>query len=566
MKIFKLIILLILPVIVTIISVMMKDAAGPYWLGVNSDPAYLYLVNSVYLIDGIVPYFTDHPGTTLQWLGVFVIKALSGNISATQMVDNVFTNPERYLHATHYVMLTLYIVTLLALGFYALRKTKNILIALLIQTSSLFFLTLKSYIGGYVLPVVVNINSDTLIMPIANLYVMCVLKLFYDKKPSQYLYSAILFGIICGLGVTTKLTFLPLLLLPIILLPQWRFRVIFAGVFLMTGGVIISTVMSRYREIFHWIQHISLERSSEGKVVAIMKLGIYLQALKGLLIAHWPLTLLIVICVAALVKKFFFSKEGERNFLYRRQTSFISVFILMLIAQFIMVSRHAGPHYMSPAFSLFGVILGFMYLGWNAEQNKKIKYTSIFLVVLTVGFTSYALVYQKKLKQVNQDIYNFSNRIYNEYGEECIVFGFYRSSSLPMAIRFAQGHGNFKHYAKVLKEKYPEALFFNPWHRVFSNFDKNVMLRQVVPSSGCMLMYGSAASFEGSDYLKVEKMEQVHGEKLYRIKFTTLDKAHKYYLIAMVLEEEEIYIKRPTFMHFNRSILVVRGLMSMQSD
>ena len=536
MKLLKVISLLFIPVCIAVFTVLMKQAAGPYWLGVNSDPAYLYLVNSVYLLDNITPYFTDHPGTTLELLGAIVIKTL---VHGKNTAEQVFMNPEYYLNALHYVMFVLYMTSLLVLTGYVWHKTKSIIITMMIQTSAFFFLTLKSYASGdYILPVIVNINSDTLIMTITNLYVLMIFKLFYNQNEKSGWRTGVVFGIICGLGVITKLTFLPLLIFPIIVFPQWKQKLSFIGSFLVTAGIILVPVIPRYQEIFHWIKHISVETSAEGKVVAIMQWNGYYKALKGLLMSQLPMTFLIIMSIVIILSYYFVNKKLIKN---RRSIIFIAALTCVLAAQFIMVSRHAGPHYMSPIYGLWGIIWVVIYLGINIGRMQKKRMMGVLLIIFIWSQTTYAWVYYKHLKQTNQDIYYFSQKVYKDYAQNCTVFGFYRSSSLPMAIRFAQGHGNFKYYSKMLKRLYPEALFYNQWQRVFHNFDKNVFLRQVMPKEGCALLYGSADSFVNSEYMQVKLLEKVHGEKLYQIQFSTLDQAHYHYLKANVLEKEKRY-------------------------
>ena len=119
----------------------MKSAVGPYWLSPNNDPAYLYLVNFLYLIDNITPNFTDHPGTTLQVLGACIIKLLHFSENTSQIISNVLRNPELYLNIIHSVLLFLYTLTLMIVGGYALYKSKNLLSSFLLQSSAFLYLT-----------------------------------------------------------------------------------------------------------------------------------------------------------------------------------------------------------------------------------------------------------------------------------------------------------------------------------------------------------------------------------------------------------------------------------------
>src|SRR3989338_8023218 len=103
--------LFIIPFIVAVSAFFFRQAAGPYWLGPNFDPSYIYLMNSMYLLDGITPIFVDHPGTTVELLGAAVIKCLTFGLTSAQRLDRVITDPEYLLHAIHYLFITLFIVS-----------------------------------------------------------------------------------------------------------------------------------------------------------------------------------------------------------------------------------------------------------------------------------------------------------------------------------------------------------------------------------------------------------------------------------------------------------------------
>lgn len=73
------------PLATGLLSLWLRLSAGPFWLGSNLDPSYLYLFNAAYILDGIAPMFTDHPGTTLQLFMVpfySVVHGGAGTVAA----------------------------------------------------------------------------------------------------------------------------------------------------------------------------------------------------------------------------------------------------------------------------------------------------------------------------------------------------------------------------------------------------------------------------------------------------------------------------------------------------
>ncbi len=512
---------------------LLRRAAGPYWLGVNSDPAYLYLINALYLVDGITPYFTDHPGTTLEILGALVIWVMTRGHA---VAEQVLRQPEVYLGVLHRLLLGMYLVSLWAVGLCAWRWSRKVFFALAVQSSALFFLTLKSYASAQaVLPVIVNINSDTLLLTVTNIYIIILLDVLFASSQARWSWRALAFGVAGAVGVTTKLTFLPLLGIPLLLLPDWRSRGIFLGTLFGVAALILMPVWSRYREILAWIDQISLERSADGAFEGIVNMTSYGRHLMWLLTNHWPLTVLMGFGGAWWAWSFGAGRTDQR--FVRKVTA---VFLGTFGAHFLLVARHAGPHYMAPAFGLTGVMAGWLALHPPVKQIARLWRAGWWgVLVLFVGSqAAYTADYHRKLKATNQAIERFSHQVYTSYAGRCAVFGFYRSSSVPMAIRFAQGHGNLGHYADLLRRLYPEALFYNPWHRTFRRFDKNVMLASVLGPDRCGLLYGSADQFVGSDYLRVKKIRQVYNEKLYLITRSTLDQAHRLYLLAVIKQRQ----------------------------
>ena len=94
-------ILLILPAILVFTAALLHYANGPYWIGFNSDPEYLYLVNSLALAESKETPTTGNPGTTLQMLGAATLKISHAlDFSEKDSLEiSVLKNSEYYLVA-----------------------------------------------------------------------------------------------------------------------------------------------------------------------------------------------------------------------------------------------------------------------------------------------------------------------------------------------------------------------------------------------------------------------------------------------------------------------------------
>src|ERR1035441_9894931 len=74
--------LLVIPIAVFILAVLLANNQGPYNGAYLFDPEYAYLFNSLTILFFHMPGHIDHPGTTLQLFGAFIVfcKWLLGSL------------------------------------------------------------------------------------------------------------------------------------------------------------------------------------------------------------------------------------------------------------------------------------------------------------------------------------------------------------------------------------------------------------------------------------------------------------------------------------------------------
>ena len=83
--------LTVLPLAAYLLSSVMLEEKGPYWLAENSDPEYAYLLNALNVLEGRPPEHVDHPGTTLQMFGAVVIGLLTMGHSASDLIMSMLS-------------------------------------------------------------------------------------------------------------------------------------------------------------------------------------------------------------------------------------------------------------------------------------------------------------------------------------------------------------------------------------------------------------------------------------------------------------------------------------------
>ena len=203
---------------------LIKDAGGPYFLNYY-DPSYVYLINSLNLLQlSSVGHF-DHPGTTVQVLGAIILKLKFISVgSADEIIKVVFSDPEKYLELINRCFILLNSLTLLLLGIFIYKITNDIFLSLLIQ--------LSPFVSFQILYGLVLVAPDNIIILPSLFLIGIIFYYIFKSDPDNPALSYILFcGIVCGFGTVTKLTFIPMWIIPFILIKSFKNK----SIFLLTG-------------------------------------------------------------------------------------------------------------------------------------------------------------------------------------------------------------------------------------------------------------------------------------------------------------------------------------------
>jgi len=543
-------IMFFIPLVIAILSFGMKAAMGPYWLGPNNDPAYMYLINFLYILDQIPPKFVQHPGMTLQMLGAGVVKILNPHLKGEAIVENVFRNPEYYLTAVHYVLLTLFLLSLFFVGYYTYKKTNDIFCGICMQLPAFIFLTLRSY--GHdkaILPIITNVDAEPLLITIVNIFILCLLRLYFRKGIEKGYLSSLLFGLTCGFALATKASFLPFLLIPLVLLNGLRVKAFFMLTTISFFLFLISPGIKNYHYATGWWTELAI-RKYHGQGDVGFDAPFYLQEFSRVFREN---VFLFFVVIGSLIVVLWNKLKQKRLILdstsqYQlKANGYLFVVSLTGLLFFFFVAKHPAPHYMASPLGLMGIIVFLIYnaiLG-NPVFKRRIFIAFLFIFIMTTSL--YAIHYQKELLARNRDIYNFSQMVYSKY-KDCIICGYYRSSSPEFALQFGDDNAGNLAYNNILRKVYPHAYYFHYWTRWFHDGLNNVLFSQLKKMNDCILIYGSQYHHEFQDgFLIAEKIESSATEDLYLVKGSTIEGAMQSYMLSQYFLKQQEYQKAYEF-------------------
>ncbi|MBF0505107.1 MAG: hypothetical protein HQL14_08420 [Candidatus Omnitrophica bacterium] len=409
------------------------------------------------MVKHLTPTFLDTPGTTLQLLILLIIRLLNFGLSASETLNKVLLNPEFYLSVTFYILVISSFITSILLAGYVYIKTQDKIAALITQLPWLSFFPLKAFDSPFpVLPAVTNIIGEHLLVVLTGLFNLFFLSLYFSKSTRQELFSVLMLSVVCGFGLATKLTFIPLILIPLMII-SWRLKILF--ILGLISSFILGTfpVICKYPVMFDFIMNYSTHPGLYGKgAVGIIDWPLFWAHLKIIAYYHrfFVFSTLGLFLWSTLQ---FINNPGNRN------TRFIWAATLGSLAHYLFVAKHLAFHYLLIGFSLFSPIFCLFYLG--IPKNIVLKRLVVIAIILCCSMNIFqTLMYRKNMSELSNDINNLYEKVSSKYPNSIIV----PTNSLATNIYLTPLHGLFLgNYASSHKESgelarlYPNNYFFN---------------------------------------------------------------------------------------------------------
>ncbi len=306
------------------------------------DPEYPYLINGLnvaMLKFGRIGH-TDHPGTAFQLFNGIVIKLTHIIAGRGNIAKDVLSRPEFYLGAISLTLNFVQSVLVLIIGIVGVSR---------IKLQHVFVLHLTPFFQSVLIDLTKRVNPDRFFIVVSLLFVIAILKYAVGDKRNDLKFS-IWSGITMGLGLATKLNYLPILFLPLFIIKGWKKRIVYGGIVLVSFTTFISPILQKFpafREFtLRLIKHDGLYGSGESRVFNISKLVGNIEQI-------FTINPELFILLGGIVFILFFhiiKKNSSRQLL---QVGFILVFIF----QIVIVAKHFKNYYFAPFFTLYGYIL-----------------------------------------------------------------------------------------------------------------------------------------------------------------------------------------------------------------
>lgn len=471
--------ILCIPAIFLALVFTLSVLKGPFWLGSNFDPDYAYLLNGLNLAEGHAPGHVDHPGTPVQVLCSWVISGaamLSGHGSTDARQADVLARPEFYLCVTRNMMIGVYVLLLIVAGGVVLWRTGSALRAVAIQLPALLAPQIP-YAMTTVKPEPLMLCVGMLIAIGAVVYLECEFK-------NRNEIMAVVFGGLIGLGLAAKITFIPVLFLPLLILERNVSRMLY--LVCIAGAFYVATMPmhSRWDVMVNWFSAMLLNSGQYGGgAPGVVDVHSYLPALSSTSALELSLTLMLLSNVALLIcaRRMELAPlyggteptaDSQRVSGYRR-----CVFGLTLVeaCQLAMVAKHpwgGAARYLVPALGLLGLnlfaaatLIPALPAKWNGHAHK----TGIALLGCVMLFQAARQIqFGSKLSAQIAAETAMAAKVETGFSNSDVA-GFYPSSSPLYALQFGNRFASAA-FSEPLRAQHPNAVFYNQWWMKFMDF------------------------------------------------------------------------------------------------
>lgn len=482
-------IFLVIPVIYLLNVTVIHYSLGPFYMN-HVDPEYFYMYNGVVLGAGnlSIQYFA-HPGTPLHYMIMFSARIVD-LFQPGDYMKGFVNDPEKYIHAANLLINIFIAIVLLFAGINIKKYTGSVTLGLIMQLVPFGSMELI-FLSGRVFP------EAIMIIPLILTNVLIIRYVYLDHPNNLTFKYEVFFGLIIGFGMAIKLTFIPVALIPLILLKNTLKQKIQYLFYLMLFFAIFAYPAVLNGEFWSWISRIFSHSGKYGTgAKEIINLDEVPQHFNILATENKTLFL---ICLAAFGMALLSLIPGTiKVVVSKRASRAIIAVVVSILTTVAFTLKHFSAYYFTPfnSFIFLLILLVVSMIIHTPRLSQKGIYKKltviitsalvIFLVSVQIMKIRSALkiTYEKtaKMELDNQRIRAMVNP-----EKPIIISGTYFGSPF---IEFAQFNGFIMSarlkgfYKDYLKEKYPDTYFFVNWSDHFNYWSEFVEADKVLAKTG----------------------------------------------------------------------------------
>jgi len=456
----------------------------------DNDPGYAYLLNGLKIAELNPVVCVAHPGTTVQWLTAAVLRGVHAlDLSdPDDLQTSVLKDPDRYIRAVRAVLVLLVGLSLLWVGLAALRLTGSLLYAILLQLPPFYSADLLHSSWAKVWPEPMLVFASTIL-------VAALLELSFDDSRKGHGHARRL-GLITGFGLATKVTFLPLALIPLVALSRQKHRWQFVAYTILAFFLLTVPALPEYLNMLTWFVGMATHTEKYGLgSFGLLDSALFTTSLFEIVRVDWLLVLVALLGASAWMAMRFLPAWREKLI----DSSAPRILLAASVAQaagILLVAKHFKHYYLIPEWCLTGLLmLAFLLaldrLGRTARLFARTILPTLLLTLSCLLFFISIVPALRGLdrdgRAANEETLRVQKSIESD-DPGSTVFHYYPYSLSPYAaLKWGDAHTRIR-YAEALACVWPKALFYDVRYGSFYSWETLLPVGDILEQYGSRLL------------------------------------------------------------------------------
>jgi hypothetical protein len=484
---YDLLIFLIIPLIYLLNASVLHYYQGTFFLG-TVDPEYFYIYNGFVISQGnLSVQYIAHPGIPLQ----FLIAISTAAINIFQPGDNLknfIDDPEKYIHAANLFMNVLISIVLFICGIKSKKYSGSYFTALLFQLCPFGSASLLS-LSRRLIP------EGIMIIPLLLTGLMVIKHIYNENKTGSRYNEIVLYGIIIGFGTACKLSFIPVILIPLVLLQtSVKQKISLVLYTLLFFAIFAYPVVFNFNQFWHWVSGIFTHSGKYGggaeEIIDFASVPANIKYLFENDRAFFYISI-ISLALSGLFSLRYLKNEGFSNSRIARAILAVNIAVLVSVA---FTLKHFALYYFMPfyLFKYFLVLLSAILVVQyqRISGSKGLRTISLLTASIFVLFMTYVQAGQVRssitsLKERNETLQQQCDRIISLVEKDRPVIMYPPYYGAPF-IEFAHFNGYLmtNHlrscFTDYLKEKFPLSFQYITWSDKFYYWGEMVDIKTII--------------------------------------------------------------------------------------
>jgi len=490
----------------------------------STDPESAYLMNGLNIATGKAVGHYDNPGTTVQVYSALILRATHFfRNTDNDLQTDVLSNSEFYIEVLRFGLITINAFILLILGLVTFSLLGNFWLAFLLQIAPFTS-------GNLMEELFTKVAPEPLLFAVVSIMILLLLKFYKSENPGNRKY-ALLFGLLAGFGLATKMTFLPLLIIPLIVLNGQRNKWIYLVSVLLSFVLFTLPAVKGYPNMAKWFLNLGTHTGTYGQGSSgIIDPAVYFRSIILIIQNNKALAVVLVLAILVLLPALF-RKQNLKNKESNREFYLLIAIVLAFTGSILLVAKHYhNNHYLLPALSLsgFSIVCTFLLIrSYANEKKRKVFKAALPLTVaviagvsiLNIPFLTQAYNGYRDSNQSTDETFAKLSREYKDYVK---VYYYPGSFNVYSSLRWGNVYAR-QYSTEKLSDLYPDGLFYNAWEKSFQFWETSISVKEFLRIyGGKILLVGGPLTEEEfknveKDGLKLTKLFDSRIQAVFRI-------------------------------------------------